>query len=388
MVLTELMIKRMRAPAGQRIEIADSLAPGLVLRISTSGAKSWSVKYKVPGEGGVTSTGRPKKGKSRRLTLGTWPAMSLSVARDAAATAGRQAAAGADPRRARQQSAGNSVAAVAATMMKQAKISSAPYMERVLRIHVMPTMGHRPIGDIAWSDIRLLLDDLIAQDKAGTAREVRKHLSRLLSWAADRGMIETHPMAGRRATDLQRTEEAGRSLSLEEARRVYRAAGTLGYPFGPLYQLLLLTGTRKSEWGEASWDEFQGREWVVSRSRYKSRRDHVVPLGDEAMAIIESLPRWNAGPYVFSATGGRSPVSGWSRAKSRLDSLAKVSGYRIHDLRVTVRTQLSALGVARDVAEAVLGHAQGGLVGTYNKHQYEVEKRAALKNWADILSRG
>ena len=111
--------------------------------------------------------------------------------------------------------------------------------------------------------MRLLLDDLVAQDKAGTAREVRKHLSRLLSWAADRGLIDVHPMAGRKVSDLQR-EEAGRSLSLEEARAVFQAAGELSYPFGPLYQLLLLTGARKSDWGDASWSEIEGDALATS----------------------------------------------------------------------------------------------------------------------------
>lgn len=384
MVLTELMIKRMRAPSHRRIEIPDALAPGLVLRVSRGGAKAWSLKYKVPGEGGATSTGRMKKGRSHRLTLGSWPAMSLADARAAAADAGRQASTGADPRRARVQSASNSVAAVAATMLKQAKISSAPNMERVLKLHVMPTLGHRPIGDVTWADVRLLLDDLVAQNKAGTAREVRKHLSRLLSWAADRGLIDVHPMAGRKASDLQR-EEAGRSLSLEEARAVFRAAGELSYPFGPLYQLLLLTGARKSDWGESSWTEIEGDALVIPRSRYKSRRDHVVPLTAPSENVLKKLPRW-AGPHLFSSDGGKTPVSGWSRAKARLDEKSGVKGYRIHDLRVTVRTHLAALGVPGDVAEAILGHAQGGLVGTYNKHQYEAEKRAALERWAEILT--
>lgn len=156
MVLTELMIKRLRSPSSSRVEYADSLAPGLVLRVSRGGAKAWSLKYKVPGEGGVTSTGRMKKGRSHRLTLGSWPAMSLADARAAATDAARQAARGVDCRRSRLQYVADSVSAVATTMLKQAKISSAPNMERVLRLHVMPTLGHKPIREVTWADVRLL----------------------------------------------------------------------------------------------------------------------------------------------------------------------------------------------------------------------------------------
>jgi len=138
MVLAELTIKRMRPPSSRRLEIADSLAPGLVLRVSRGGAKSWSVKYKVAGEGGVTSTGRPKKGRSHRMTLGSWPAMSPIEARAAATDAARQAASGTDCTRSRLQYHADSVSAVAATMLKQAKISSAPNMDhRVQREHLL-----------------------------------------------------------------------------------------------------------------------------------------------------------------------------------------------------------------------------------------------------------
>jgi integrase len=123
---------------------------------------------------------------------------------------------------------------------------------------------------------------------------------------------------------------------------------------------------------------------VIPRARFKSRRDHVVSLASPAKQVLATLPRWS-GPHLFSSDGGNTPVSGWSRAKARLDETSSVKGYRIHDLLVTVRTHLSALGVAQDVAEAILGHAQGGLIGTYNKHQYEVEKRAALDRWAAAL---
>ncbi|MFO1209586.1 MAG: tyrosine-type recombinase/integrase [Amaricoccus sp.] len=383
--LTELAVQKVRPPATGRVEVRDSLAPGLVLRVTANGVKTWSVIYKVPGEGGVAPTGRLLKGPQRRVTLGTWPAMSLSAARDAAVGTMRAAANGTDPRRVRQHSGSSSVAAVAGSMVEQAKtsVSSWANMERVLKLHVTPTLGHRPIGDVTWADIRVLLDGLMAGGKAGTAREVRKHLSRLFSYAADRGLVAAHPMAGRRATDLQR-EEAGRALSLVEARATFWAASGLGYPFGPLFQLLLLTGARRSEWGEASWSEVQGSSLVIPRSRFKSRRDHVVPLGVAAMLVLATVPRWT-GPYVFSTDGGKTPVSGWSRAKRRMDEASGVPDFRIHDLRVTVATSLAERGIPREVVEAVLGHAQPGLVQTYTKHQFLDERRAALMLWEDAL---
>lgn len=314
--LTELAVQKVRAPASGRIEVRDALAPGLVLRVTANGVKTWSVVYKVPGEGGVAPTGRLLKGAQRRLTLGTWPAMSLAAARDAAVGTMRAAATGADPRRARQHSGCSSVAAVCADMIRSAKLTVETWekMETCLEKHVIPRLGHRPIAEVKWPDVRALLDQYAQAGRAGTAREVRKHLSRLFSYAADRGIIEAHPMAGRRATDLRR-DEVGRSLSLVEARATFWAASGLGYPFGPLLQLLLLTGARRSEWSEASWTEIEGDTFVVPRSRFKSRRDHAVPLGVAPMLLLATLPRWTAGPFIFSTDGGKTPVSGWSRAK-------------------------------------------------------------------------
>ena len=98
-------------------------------------------------------------------------------------------------------------------------------------------------------------------------------------------------------------------------------------------------------------------------------------------AIIESLPGFE-GPYIFTTTGGARPVSGFSKAKSRADTLSGVTGWRVHDLRRTVRTGLAALGINDTIAERVLGHAPAKLVQTYNVHQYREEKADALELWS------
>lgn len=376
--LTELAIQKIKPPASGRLEVRDSLAPGLVLRVTANGAKSWSVVYKVPGEGGVSASGRPLKGKQHRVTLGSWPSLSLSAARAAATDRLRAVALG---RTVTSPTVAEALQGLLAVLQTHSKAN----LHRVLRLHVLPSLGHRKIAEVGWPDVRNLLDRLIVEGRAGTAREVRKHLSRLFSYAADRGLVEHHPMAGRRVSDLRR-DEAGRSLTLEEARRVFASASDLGYPFGPLYQLLLLTGARKGEIGYASWSEFADHGIVIPRARFKSRRDHLIPLSGPARKIIDGLPRFT-GPFVFSSTAGRAPVSGWSRAKKRLDAAAGLqSSFRVHDLRVTVATQLAGMGTPREIIEATLGHAQPGLVSVYQKHHFVDERREALERWAAVLT--
>src|SRR3546814_9042841 len=108
---------------------------------------------------------------------------------------------------------------------------------------------------------------------------------------------------------------------MDELRRVWDAAGDMGYPFGPMYRLLILTGQRRSEVAELElpWIDVEHRAVEIPASRYKTKRAHVYPLSAPAWAIIEALPRWNDGDCLISTTSGARPVSGFSKAKQSLD---------------------------------------------------------------------
>jgi integrase len=165
------------------------------------------------------------------------------------------------------------------------------------------------------------------------------------------------------------------------------------YPFGSLYQLLLLTGARKSEVSDARWREFDltKKIWTVPPERFKSNASHLVPLSDAAVAIIEALPRFTKGDHLFTTTYGEKPISGFSKGKDRLDKLmAEQLGstpppWVIHDIRRTVRTRLASLRVPDLVAEMVIGHGRKGLQRVYDQHTYESEMREALELWAARL---
>jgi integrase len=112
----------------------------------------------------------------------------------------------------------------------------------------------------------------------------------------------------------------------------------------------------------------------------------VLPLPDDAVAVLQSLPRFT-GPYVFSVTDGRTPVSGFSKAKAKLDDLSGISDppWVYHDLRRTMRSHLSALPVQDVVREAVIAHARRGVAGVYDKFNYADEKRQCLELWEQRL---
>lgn len=389
----------MSPPRSGRLEIGDAVVRGLGLRISKNGCKSFSVVYKVPGEGGVSPDGRPLVGRQHRITLGQWPRLTVSEARKRATEMLADVAHGLDPRAQLRQDNlvrhANTVASVTERFIElEAKpnVRSWRNAERVLRLHVVSRWGDRPARDIRRAEVHALLDELVAAGSVGTAREVRKHLSRLYNWALDREIVAQSPLTRLKRRDLQNNPDAGRALTDDELRHVWRAAGQLGYPFGPMYQLLLLTGQRRGEWAAARWSEVDAvqRTLEVPAGRFKGGRDHVVPLAHDVWTIMEGLPRWNQGDHAFSTTGGRSPVSGFSKAKTRLDEkivegLAdeeELIPFRVHDLRVTCETRLADLGFSQEVRDAVLGHARPGLQKVYNKHDYLEEKSLALTQYA------
>ena len=187
-----------------------------------------------------------------------------------------------------------------------------------------------------------------------------------------------------------------------EIPAVWEAAGKMGYPYGPLVRMLLLTGQREREVADMSWSEvdLDAMLWTIPAERMKADRAHEVPLAPEAVKLLKALPRWTGGDFVFTTTDGRTHVNGFGKAKMRVDRLvaqerAKARAgddakpeeqdarpaWVFHDLRRTMRTHLSALPVQDLVRELMIAHAKPGLHKVYDQFSYREEKRDCLNLW-------
>jgi integrase len=182
-------------------------------------------------------------------------------------------------------------------------------------------------------------------------------------------------------------------LVQDELAAVWRACDALGWPFGPLVQLLIVTAQRRDEVARMAWPDLdlERRLWTLPRKLTKADRVHDVPLSGLALEIIEGLPRIGDG-LAFPANRARStrPVSGFSKAKARLDRLSGVAGWRLHDLRRTAASEMARLGHPPHVVAAILNHSPGstqGITAIYNRHRYGDEKRIALAAWGRELER-
>ena len=190
-------------------------------------------------------------------------------------------------------------------------------------------------------------------------------------------------------------EPRTRILTDDELRALWRSS--VDYPLGPFVRLLILTGQRKSEVAEARWPEFDLAKglWTIPHERMKAGAAHVVPLVADELDVLEALPRFTHGDYLFTTTFGAKPINGFSKAKARIDAAmsSELSGGKrlapwvLHDIRRTMRTHLSALPVPDLVRELVIGHTKPGLHKVYDQHAYLDEKREALTLWAERLRR-
>jgi integrase len=269
---------------------------------------------------------------------------------------------------------------------------TADKVAREVRDEFVSIWGNRLITEISTLDVATVIKAK-ANTAPAQARNLLGHLKRFFGWAVAQHSfgLEASPVAPLKPDRIVgKKAKRKRVLSDDELRALWQATEALDYPFAPLIKLLALTGQRRSEVGEARWPEFEleKRLWTIPPERTKGDAAHVVPLCDDAIAILESLPRFKKGDYVFSTAYGAKPISSFSRLKARLDRLleGKMAGpFILHDVRRTVRTNLSALPVADNVRELVIGHAQPGLHQVYDQYAYVDEKRHALALWAARL---
>jgi integrase len=178
-----------------------------------------------------------------------------------------------------------------------------------------------------------------------------------------------------------------RVLSSDELRRIWPALDF--EPYGDAIRLLLWTGARLRELIHAEWSEFDlpERRWTVPAERSKTRVSRRVPLCSSALTCLER--RCTAAPkarWVFpSPVAAVGPIRGLQSVIRSVQRRSGTSGWSAHDLRRTVRTGLSAVGVRPDVGEFILGHKVGGIRGVYDRHEPLAEAASALEGWARRL---
>lgn len=386
-------------PRAERYELSDG-GGALRLVVFPSGAKSWALRYRV---------GR----RTRKHTLGKFPALGLKDARDLAGEALRRVAKGGDPgaeKIAERRRVRDTVKALADQWVEQRQRpnNGARYVaevERILEQYVTPKIGSRDIAEITRRDVFDLLDKS-AKNGRLVPNQVLAVVRPFFSWCVERGAIDASP-----ATDISNPATAqprDRVLTEIELRALLVAIKEIGEPWTDFLETLALTAQRRNEVAATPWAEvdLKAATWTIAGERAKNGVAHVVGLAPSTLEILtkrrENAPK--TAKFVFPAQrGGHAHLSGFGHMKYRLDALMlaemrkdadepdriKLPNWRLHDLRRTAATGMAALGHPIHVVERVLNHVAGsttgGLIAVYQRHDYATERRAALVDWARFL---
>jgi integrase len=248
----------------------------------------------------------------------------------------------------------------------------------------------RPIAEIKRRDVNELLDSIKDDGRRVMASNVFAVLRKLSNWAVSRDIVANSPCVG---VETDKVVARDRVLTDGELKALWEASAEVGYPFGDVTKLLILTGQRRDEVAGMKRSELdlERRMWTVPAARAKNNKVHDVPLSDAAVAVIEALPKVYSPEGLLFTTNSKTPVSGFSKAKKELDDAmpSKTPPWVLHDIRRTVATGMQKLNIALPVTEAVLNHVSGsraGIVGVYQRHDYADEKRSALQAWANYLA--
>ena len=432
--LTDRTVKALKPVAGRQVDHPDQATPGLSLRVSPAGSKSWFLRY------------RNAQGRQRRLKLGAYPEIGLAAARKKAQKAKAAILDGADPAHQERAETETTVRAVVEDFKRRHVNKRAASTEReyrrILDKTILPAWGARQIEDIEPKDVARIVSRF-QPDRPYMARQTWRLTSKLLRWAKGNGYLDALPFDEETAKQLlDRDDYQGRDrvLSETELRAFWVACDAVGYPYGHFAKTILLTAQRPGtdmkdgdhgEVGRMRWADLDidapAPLWRLGRADTKSGRDHVVPLSKAAVAVLRSCRDARTptddqqtppppSKFVFAARNGAG-ISGFSAGKSAIERhmLAALNGLSIedldvnarealptvprwtfHDLRRTASTRMRrTLGLSPELVDQILNHAVPELEETYQRGEapgediaaHDVARmRAALEAWAGYLA--
>ena len=392
---------------------------GLFLRVQPNGARQWVQRITI-------------RGKRCELGLGSPPAIPLATARKMALENRGKAMLGGDPLGERREAAGALTFEAAMDAYLAAKLDEfrsekhKAQWRSTLDAYAKPVLGAKLVSDIRVQDVLRVLEP-IWQGKTETASRLRGRIENVLSWAT---------AAGHRRGDNPARWKGNLSEMLAKPSKVAKAEKQPALDLGDVprwwselarregmaaraLQFLTLCASQSGEIRGMTWDEvnFGSRDksdegdrplatlaisatWTIPASRMKAEREHRVPLTDDAVALLQSLPRMEGSPYVFFAPRGGMlsdmTISAVMRRMQEAEVKAGRNGFLDarnkrpavpHGLRSTFRQWAAERGFDRDMAEMALAHDVGSAVErAYQRSDMLDRRRAMMGEWGRFLA--
>ncbi|MFZ7127721.1 MAG: tyrosine-type recombinase/integrase [Desulfobacterales bacterium] len=388
--MTAIEIKRLTTPGRHAVGVI----PGLLLVVKDTGAKSWLLR---------TTIGD----RRRNIGLGGYPEISLAAARDRARELKDLIRQGVDPveqRKARRRALARSQKAAitfeeAARHCHKKKSTefrsekhAKDWFSSVER-YAIPVIGRLPVNEVDLPHILSVLQP-IWTTRTETATRLRQRLENILAWATVSGYRRgDNPARWKGHLDAilpkpskVRTKNHFSALPWREVgafmRRLRKRKGMAARAL----EWIILTACRSGEVRFATWEEIdlEERIWTIPATRMKAGREHRVPLTDDAMRLLESLPRLHGSPYVFPAARG-GPLS--DMTISAVCRRMKVEAVP-HGFRSTFRDWCAeSTNFPREVAEMALAHTiESAVEAAYRRGDLFLKRRKLMEAWAGFVN--
>lgn len=379
---------RQAKPRDKTYTMADTL--GLSLYVSTGGVKSWHFRFVL-------------LGKQIRISLGTYPEVSLKDARTKRDEARELVAKGIDPREVRREqkeatilSRGMTFRRVYEEWLKFRSQSLAAGTLKGIRIamdnDVLPALGDRQISSIKRADVITLIRRIEGRGAITSAVKTRQWMSQVFRYAIATGVLETDPSAEMHAVtekiDVYRHRPFAsfgeipsilKSIHECEAGEIAKAA----------VMLLIYTACRPGEIRYAEWSEVDmaSETWTIPASRMKMRRDHVIPLSKQAVQLLHAmLPISGDCRYIFPNRSDYNRPIGTNYATNVMAMCGLQGRQSPHGFRHLFSTEMNHRGYNSDWIERQLAHADDSVIrDTYNHATYLEQRRGMMQDWADSL---
>jgi integrase len=293
--LTERTVARLKPPASGKLDVWDQTLPAFGIQLRSTGRRAWIIAVRRPGK---STTSRIKIGDPATMSLADAQARARELMRDLSALEAKDD----DKDGPHELTADSPMAEVIAEFIERdqkPRNRSWHAVQKLLR-YDLSVWNHRPLSSITRSDVQRVIDGVLDRGKPIMANQLLAHTKRMFNWAVERDLIGTSPAA--KVKPPSPKVERERVLTDPEIYEVWHGADRLGWPFGPLVQLLMLTAQREGEIAAMRWSDLDLDKgiWALPSKSTKAGRPHLVPLSTAAIGIIKAEPRLSE--YVFPGT--------------------------------------------------------------------------------------
>ena len=383
---TRLTDKEIKAAKPKEKEYTLSDGDGLRFRVKTNGSKLWLLNYT-----------HPTKKRRTNLSLGKYPDLPLAITRKQSQEARELLAQGIDPQEDKKRKQQEHKTIHQYTLLnvskewfdiKQCDITPdyAVDIWRSLELHIFPNLSNTPIKDITAPLIIEQLKPIEAKGSLETVKRLAQRLNEIMDFATNCGLVAANPLTGIKAAFKKPKKENMASLKPSELPELISAIANASIKRTTrcLIEWQLHTMTRPSEAAGTRWDEIdlEAKIWTIPPARMKKRREHRIPLTEQAIALLETMmPISQHREFIFPADRDPQKPCNSQTANMALKRMGFAGRLVSHGLRSLASTTLNEQAFEADLVEAALAHVDSNQVrSTYNRTDY-LERRIPMMVW-------